>query len=99
MKIAAAIVLGVPLLLAAIFGLHEGKFWNAYYAMPNTMERAILLGSIAMRFIEKNQERKDVFMALMREGVADIIEEKTGTRPIWPDGPQPAPERERAGHG
>jgi hypothetical protein len=78
---------------------HEGTFWNAYYAMPGTMDGAITLGSIAMRFIENNQERKDAFMALMREGVADILEEQTGVRPTWPDGPQAAPEHERAGHG
>jgi hypothetical protein len=77
---------------------HEGKFWNAYYALPDSMADAIQLGSIAMRFVENNQERKDAFMALMREGVADILQEQTGTRPTWPDGPQSAPEHERAGH-
>lgn len=76
---------------------HEGTFWNAYYAMPNTMTGALLLGSIAMRFVE-DKERKNVFMMLMQEAVADIIEEATGTRPTWPDGPQSAPEHERSGH-
>ena len=78
---------------------HEGKFWNAYYAMPDTMKGAITLGSIAMRFIENNPERKAAFMDLMREGVADIIEDATGTRPTWPNDPEPAPESERSGHG
>jgi hypothetical protein len=77
---------------------HEGDFWNAYYAMPDTMEGAILLGSIRIRFVE-TQERKDAFLALMREAVSDILEEATGARPTWPEGPQPAPERERSGHG
>lgn len=76
----------------------EGKFWNAYYALPDSMEDAILLGSIAMRFVAGNQERKDTFMGLMRESVSDILEEQTGHRPTWPDGPQRAPEHERAGH-
>jgi hypothetical protein len=76
---------------------HEGKFWNAYYAMPSTMEDAIFLGSIAMRFVEQ-PDRKDAFLAMMREAVSDIIEETTGTRPSWPDGPQRAPESERSGH-
>ena len=75
----------------------EGKFWVAYYALPDTMEGALLLGSIAMRFVQ-NQERKDAFMGLMREAVADILEEKTGTRPTWPNPPQRAPEHERGGH-
>jgi hypothetical protein len=78
---------------------HEGKWWNAYYAMPDTMTDAVLLGSIAMRFVEM-PERKHAFMGLMREAVSDIIEEKTGTRPTWPEPRgQPAPESERSGHG
>lgn len=78
---------------------HEGANWNAYYAMPGTMDGAIFLGSIAMRFIEGHPDRKDAFIGFMREAVADLIEELTGQRPSWPDGPQPAPEHERAGHG
>ena len=31
----------------------EGELWSAYYAMPNTMEGAVFLGSIAMRFSER----------------------------------------------
>lgn len=76
---------------------HEGEFWNAYYAMPGTMTGAILLGSIQMKFVEE-KTRKDAFMNLMREAVADILEAAVGTRPSWPDGPRPAPEHERAGH-
>jgi hypothetical protein len=77
----------------------EGTMWNAYYASPDTMAGAILLGSIAIRFVE-TQERKDAFMALMREAVSDILEEIAGERPIWPEPHgQPAPERERSGHG
>jgi hypothetical protein len=76
---------------------HEGKFWNAYYALPNTMDGAILLGSIAMRFVA-NPDRKERFMAMMKEAVSDIIAERTGATPTWPDGPQPAPQHERAGH-
>ena len=76
---------------------HEGKFWVAYYALPDTMEGALLLGSIAMRFVQ-DRERKDAFMALMREAVSDILEEKTGQRPTWPEPPQGAPEHERGGH-
>ena len=77
---------------------HEGNFWNAYYAMPDTMDGALLLGSIAMRFVT-NAERKYAFLNFMREAVSDLIEEETGARPIWPDEPHPAPEHERSGHG
>jgi hypothetical protein len=77
---------------------HEGNFWNAYYALQGTMDGAVLLGSIAMA-IAIMPDRKCAFMTLMKEAVADIIEEETGVRPIWPNGPQPAPEAEKAGHG
>ena len=80
---------------------HEGNYWNAYYAMPDTMADALLLGSI--RFVSvsgpKNAQRKAAFMAMMVDLVADLIEERTGTRPTFPDGARPAPESERAGHG
>ena len=76
---------------------HEGNFWNAYYAMPDTMEGAILLGSIQMRFVV-DQNRKNRFMGMMKDAVSDIIAESTGVRPLWPEGPQPAPQSERAGH-
>lgn len=77
---------------------HEGNFWNAYYAMPDTMDGAILLGSIAMRFVENNQERKTAFILFMREALSDIIEDELGQRPTFPEGPQSAPEHEKAGH-
>lgn len=76
---------------------HEGANWNAYYALPGTMDGAIFLGSIAMRFVVGQPERSKVFMDLMREAVSDLIEELTGQRPTWPEGVQPAPEHERAG--
>lgn len=77
----------------------EGANWNAYYAMPDSMDGAIFLGSIGMRFIVDNPDRKNAFMDFMRDAVSDLIEEVTGVRPTWPEGPHAAPERERAGHG
>lgn len=76
----------------------EGPNWNAYYALPGTMVGAIPIGSIAMRFIVDKPERAESFIGLMREAVADLIEELTGMRPTWPEGVQPAPEHERAGN-
>lgn len=75
----------------------EGDNWNAYYAMPETMESAIYLGSIKMKFVADNEARKTAFMDLMRECVADIIEETTKVRPTW-GGPRSAPDHEKAGH-
>jgi hypothetical protein len=77
---------------------HEGAFWNAYYALPGTMNGAVMLGGVAMRFITNNEPRKTAFVSLMLDAVADLIEEQTGHRPTWPEGPTPAPESERAGH-
>jgi len=76
---------------------HEGAFWNAYYALPGTMKGAVLLGSIALRFVN-TEERRQIFMGLMIAAVSDLIEEKMGVRPDW-DEPTPGPENERAGHG
>jgi hypothetical protein len=75
----------------------EGTMWCAYYAMPDTMDGALFLGSIRLQFVE-DAERKLVFMALMKEAVGDILEENTGERPQWPEGEQPAPEHERGGN-
>lgn len=76
----------------------EGTLWVAYYAMPDTMEGALYLGSIRMQFIVGHPERRTTFIALMREGVNDIFEEKMGLRAEWPEGEQPAPEHERGGN-
>lgn len=76
----------------------EGKFWNAYYAMPGTMADAIHLGSIRIESVKGRPERKEAFMLMMRELVSDIIETACGVRPVW-GGPASAPEHERGGHG
>lgn len=74
----------------------EGKFWNAYYALTDTMDDAILLGSIGMVAVTGNPDRKDAFVTMMRDVVSDILEEKIGVRPDWGQ-PHAAPEHERAG--
>ena len=75
----------------------EGENWSAYYAMPDTMEGAIFLSSIRMAIVTESETRKQQFMSLMRDVVADMIEEATGVRPIWRE-PQAAPEHERSGN-
>lgn len=79
----------------------EGKWWVAYYAMPDTMNGALPLGRIRMTLVEGDAPRirqnKTTFMDLMREAVSDLIQDSIGVRPEWPTGPQPAPEHERAG--
>jgi hypothetical protein len=75
----------------------EGDTWNAYYAMPGTLQGAVFLGSIKMSLIRERPRRKAQFMALMREAVGDILQDQTGVRPSWRE-QQPAPEDERSGN-
>ena len=74
----------------------EGGNWIAYYALPDSMEEPIFLGSIRMGAVIGNPKRKQAFMQMMRDIVSDIIEAKTGVRPTW-GGPTTAPEHEKAG--
>lgn len=76
----------------------EGENWNAYYALPTSMDDPIFLGSIRMAAVIGNEERKAAFIDMMRDVVSDIIEDATGVRPMW-GGPTGAPEHERAGSG
>ena len=75
----------------------ENSLWVAYYALPDTMDGALFLGSIRMAAVENNQKRKEAFMAMMKDLVSDIIAEKLGERPTW-SGPKPAPNSERGGN-
>lgn len=77
---------------------HEGELWNAYYALPDSMEAPVFLGSIRMGAVVDNPRRKDAFMLMMRDIVSDLIEARTGIRLTW-GGPHTAPEHERSGHG
>ena len=76
----------------------EGEFWNAYYALPDTMEHAELLGSVKMEFVigRKGREAKAAFVELMKTCVADLLEKAVGARPEWPNPPKDAPEHERS---
>lgn len=73
----------------------EGNLWVAYYARTETMEGAIFLGSVQMAGVA-TPERREAFMALMREVVSDILEGATGVRPRWSE-PGRCPQHERAG--
>jgi len=75
----------------------EGQWWVAYYALPGTMTGALTLGRIRLAPAMANPRVKELFIETMRELVADIIESKTGIRPIWKT-PEEAPEHEKAGN-
>jgi hypothetical protein len=71
----------------------EGDKWNAYITKPDTMDGAIRVGSIALRFVEGNQKRKDAFIALMTEPLAEMMKEMYGEKPSWEQ--RPARDREK----
>lgn len=75
----------------------EGESWNAYYAMPDTMDGAIFLGSIRLAAVINNPDRKQAFMDMMRGVVSDVLEEQTGAAPDW-GGAVTAPLHEKAGN-
>jgi hypothetical protein len=71
----------------------EGRMWSAYYAKEDTMEGATLIGSISLKLVQ-NKDRKSAFIAVMKDVVADILEEVTGIRPTFPNQPTAAPGHE-----
>jgi hypothetical protein len=73
----------------------EGKEWVAYYALTGTMDGALRLASIQMQAIAP-AARKEEFITLMKNVVADLLEDITNSRPGWSE-PQSAPEHEKAG--
>ncbi len=77
---------------------HEGDWWVAYYAQPDSMAGARELGRILMQGVVCNPPRKEEFMTLMRNVLADAFDGAIGIRPTW-GGPQTAPEHERSGSG
>ena len=72
---------------------HEGDWWVAYYALPNTMEGALELARIKMAFVATDRQRKDAFMKLIQDGIATIVPEFSVVEQ------RAAPESERSGHG
>jgi hypothetical protein len=73
----------------------EGKAWNAYYAMPDTMEGAVPLGSIRLAAVTNHPERKQAFMDLMKGIVSEVLKEECSLAPAWKI--RAAPETKRSG--
>lgn len=76
---------------------HEGDLWVAYWALPDTMEGAILIGSINFSAIADNDEIRERFVDLMQYTLSMAITDITGGVSGWSE-PTAAPEHERAGH-
>ena len=74
----------------------EGNMWNAYVAALNTMDGAVVIGSIAMAAVVDNPTRKAAFQRMMTEIVAEMIHAQTGQTPGMNE--REAPPNERAGN-
>jgi hypothetical protein len=73
---------------------HEGDWWNAYVAPPNTMKGSLQIGSILIRPCATDPDLKQRFMSLMQDVLGMAVEDITGTEiEEWHE--HPAPEYER----
>lgn len=61
----------------------DGDMWIAYFAPVDTMDGAVILGAINIGMIIGHPHRKKAFLDLMRDLIADRIEEALGSRPMW----------------
>ena len=76
---------------------HEGPFVNAYYAQMNTMDGAVLLGSIRTTLCRQNDDVFTSFKALMSSAMSAVIKNSTGAE-VLAMIDQDAPAHEKAGH-
>ena len=67
--------------------------WNAYWALPDTMDGAVFLGSIPLVAVKQNQQLKADFVEMTKAVVSTLVPSAT-----WPDPYKPAPEHERGGN-
>jgi hypothetical protein len=72
----------------------EDDFWRAYYAKPDTMQDAILIGSLHMA-LARDEILKAAFMDLMKKSITFMLLEAAETSVVWPNPPQVAPAHER----
>lgn len=71
---------------------HEGDWWVAYYALPDTMAGAHELARIHLGLVANHPQRRDAFMKILQRSLADIV-------PAFEFAEiGPAPEHERSGH-
>lgn len=76
---------------------HEGEWWNAYYALPDSMDKAIHVASIRIGSVQADAILKNAFMDTMKIMVSNFIKDQSGLDPTW-GGPNSAPESERSGN-
>ena len=64
---------------------HEDKWYNCYYALPNSMEKALFIGCIPFTAVKDNRLLQEQFMALMRDTLNAIMTKQLGKPVIWKD--------------
>lgn len=74
----------------------EGEFVNCYYAAPDTMANAMLLGSMRRPMLKKTPGVFQKWQALMQECLAAACVDVLGEAPEFKT--EAAPEHERSGH-
>jgi hypothetical protein len=73
----------------------EGEFVNAYHAAPNTMEGAMLVGSIRAAILRQHRDIWQDWKNLMTRAYQVVIHDVTGIHAEMNE--QAAPEHEKSG--
>ena len=85
--------------LARLALRQEGDLWVGYLAPPDTMEKALTLGSVSISLVEGKPELQKQFKDLMKAVFDEAIKEALGVTPDWSQSEEtPAPAHEKAGH-
>lgn len=74
----------------------EGKMINAYFAPKDSMDDALLMGSISKRLCDEDRALWEGFKDLMRQSITSLMKATLGIEPVG-FGEEPAPESERSG--
>lgn len=74
----------------------EGAFVNAYFAPPDSMEGAILMGSVRTSILQKTPGAMEAYQELMKSAIATACSDTIGA--VTEFRVEPAPESERSGH-
>lgn len=75
----------------------EGQYYNAYWALRDTMEGAIHIASVKIAPLRCNDALRTQFVELVQNIVSDAFDKTMGARPsAWTK--ESAPEHERSGN-
>lgn len=73
----------------------EGQFVNAYHAAHDTMDGAMLVGSLRVSILDAHPDIWEDWKKLMSRAYQAVIHDVTGVKPHMDE--TPAPEHERSG--